>query len=77
MIACAQPTPGLTLMAPVTQFKAHAPHSRQASLSTSEARRSAMANTPRGQTSAHDPQPLHRVTSSCRVHELRSLFDAL
>jgi hypothetical protein len=46
IIAAAQPTPEFTLIAPNSQFKAHAPHSMQRSLSVIEAFLLFMINTP-------------------------------
>jgi hypothetical protein len=59
MIAAAQPTPELTLIAPKSQFFAQAPHSMHRSLSVTAARLSCISNTPRGQTSTHLPHPEH------------------
>jgi hypothetical protein len=46
MIADAQPTPGLSVIAPEEQFSAQAPHSMHAPKSTMTARLSAIAKTP-------------------------------
>lgn len=46
MTADAQPTPALTWIALVGQFRAHAPHSMHRSFSTIQAVSSFMANTP-------------------------------
>jgi len=59
MIADAQPTPALTVIAPNSQFMAQAPHSMHRSRSVRTARFSCMAKTPCGQTSTHLPHPAH------------------
>jgi hypothetical protein len=59
MMAAAQPTPALTVIAPNSQFMAQAPHSMQRSLSVIAARLSRISKTRCGQTSTHLPQPLH------------------
>lgn len=58
--AAAQPTPACTETASVGQFRLHAPHSMQASLSCIHARSEPfMPMTAWGQTSMHMPQPIH------------------
>jgi hypothetical protein len=59
MIAEAQPTPELTVIALKSQFLAQAPHSMHRSRSVIAARLSRIMNTPCGQTSAHLPHPAH------------------
>jgi len=56
IIAQAHPTPLSTSIACTGQFRAHAPHSMQASGLTHSTRRSPAAKTPWGQTSVHRRQ---------------------
>ena len=49
------------------QLRAQAPHSMQRSLSVTAARLSCITKTPRGQTSAHRPQPAHLSGEYARV----------
>jgi hypothetical protein len=65
----AQPTPGVTWMAPAAQFWAHAPHSMHPSRSTISAFFSFILNTAWGQTLSHTPQP----TQCCPVKEIKKL----
>lgn len=72
IIAMAQPVPDVTVTASLGQFLAHAPHSMQASRSTTFALRFSMRKTPWGQTDTHMLHPLHMasfrdsVTAFCR-----------
>jgi hypothetical protein len=59
MIAAAQPTPALTVMAPNSQLRVQAPHSMHRSLSVIAARLSRISKTRCGQTSTHRPHPVH------------------
>jgi hypothetical protein len=59
MMAAAQPTPVFTMIAPASQFKAHAPHSMHKSLSVIAARLSRISKTPWGQTSTQRLHPAH------------------
>jgi hypothetical protein len=63
----AQPTPGVTWMAPAAQFWAHAPHSMHPSRSTISAFFSFILNTAWGQTLSHTPQPTQASVSSFSV----------
>jgi hypothetical protein len=67
MIAAAQPTPGVNVIAPEAQLVAQAPHSMQAPRSTIWARLSAIRKTPCGQTIVQAWQPVHFCASSLRV----------
>jgi hypothetical protein len=67
MRAVAQPTPLSTFMAEQAQFSEHAPHSMHLSLSVITALPSWISNTPRGQTSAHIPQPAQLSGNNSRV----------
>jgi hypothetical protein len=67
MKALAHPTPESTDKASAGQFKAHAPHSMQASRSPIAALLSLIVKTERGQTTSHMPQPMHFCVSSFRV----------
>lgn len=67
MIYSAHPTPGLTRMAAVGQFWAHAPHSIQPSRSRIAAFFPTLSKTPWGQTISHIPHPLHATVSSFSV----------
>jgi len=59
IIADAQPTPALTVIAFAGQFFAQAPHSIHKSLSVICTFFATISNTPCGQTSAQRPQPTH------------------
>jgi len=63
MMYWAQPTPGVTVMAAVGQFRAQAPHSMQASRSRTSALPPCRAKMRCGQTVAHRPQPTHLALS--------------
>jgi hypothetical protein len=67
MMPAAQPTPALTRIASTGQFRAHAPHSMQASRSATRAVPSSTENTACGQTAVHIPQPMHLPTSRSSV----------
>jgi hypothetical protein len=67
IIADAQPTPRLTLIAPKAQLRLHAPHSTQLSRATRAAFGPFMANTPLGHTSVHRLQPVQASTEKASV----------
>jgi hypothetical protein len=74
IIAVAHPTPAFRLIAPKTQFWAHAPHSIHKSLSVTKALFPFMAKTPCGQTSMHLPQPVHFSEKNWSVVTLAKYF---
>jgi hypothetical protein len=67
MIAAAQPTPALTVIAAAGQFKEQAPHSMQVPRRTIRALPETMSNTACGQTSTQAPQPIQASGSSAKV----------
>ena len=76
----AQPTPARTVIAPISQFLAQAPHSIQAPRSAIIARLFSIRNTACGQTITHMAHPLHfsarnsKVTASSRYLILLILY---
>jgi len=71
MTPVAHPTPAFTDSASTGQFRAHAPHSMQASRSTILDFWFSMAKTACGHTSTHIPQPTHLSASSAKVTTFR------
>ena len=67
IIAAAQPTPDLTVIAPNLQLRAQAPHSIQSSISMILALPLLISNTAWGQTIAHKPHPVQIPESSFKV----------
>jgi len=67
MIAAAHPTPAVTVIAPLAQLRAQAPHSMHAARSRICAFPPPIAKTACGQTSMHSLHPLQRPGSSMRV----------